>query len=387
MFTDKKQHLLHLIEKFQSGNASEKEISYLVNFFSSHQNAKDWPLAPELKNEIKELVFDKIKTGIEPSKKKPAVIPLNVKKVLQYAAILTILAATGYYLSTFNRFSNSVNEQPVVIENNIEIGTDKATLTLEDGQQVALEKGTEFVTNTAKSDGEKLIYEKSETTKAAEPKIAYNYLTIPRGGKFYIELADGTKVWLNSESKLKYPVAFLKGKPREIELIYGEAFLSVSPSTMHNGDAFRVITSNQSIEVLGTEFNIKAYQNDNYIATTLVEGKVAVTSENRTETLLPSQQSTFNLENKTFEIKTVDTAIETAWLKGYFSFSEMEFAEVAKVLSRWYNVEFNFENQALAQLKINGVLSKDQNIEFILITLQNLENIDYKITENVIIIK
>lgn len=387
MFNDNKQYLLNLIEKLQNGNASEEELFHLINFFNSHQNSAEWPLAPEAKNEIKQLIFKRIKEKTTVTNNKSKVIKLNIKRFLQYASIILILVAIVYYFVSNDRFSNSEQNQKVVFNNDIEIGTDKATLTLENGEQIALEKGKSYVLNTLKSDGEKLIYDKAEIDQAAETNIAYNNLTIPRGGKFYLELGDGTKVWLNSESKLKYPVAFVRGKAREIELLYGEAFLSVAPSAMNNGSVFKLKTSKQTIEVLGTEFNIKAYQNDNYIATTLIEGKVNVSTQSYTKTLVPSQQSLFHLESETFTLKTVDVASETSWLKGYFSFTDMEFAEVTKVLSRWYDVEFNFENVELSKLKINGVLRKNQNIEHILITLKNLENIQYNIHGKTINIK
>ena len=100
-----------------------------------------------------------------------------------------------------------------------------------------MEKGQKYVADNLSSNGEEIIYEVASTTK---PEIAYNYLTIPRGGQFHIILADGTEVWLNSESRLKYHVAFIDSEIRQVELIYGEAYFDVSPSTNHNGAGFKV---------------------------------------------------------------------------------------------------------------------------------------------------
>ena len=158
-------------------------------------------------------------------------------------------------------------------EDIITTGSDKAVLTLEDGSNIELEKGKAFKTNVVNSNGEKLVYNKTNQTK-----ITYNYLTIPRGGQYFVKLSDGTEVWLNSESQLKFPVAFIKGQTREVTLVYGEAYFAVSPSTNHNGATFKVMNQGQEVEVLGTEFNIKAYKDEINIYTTLVEGKVTVSN-------------------------------------------------------------------------------------------------------------
>ena len=150
-------------------------------------------------------------------------------------------------------------------------------MTLADGSKIALEKGTPVQTQNANSNGEELIYESSKNTS----RLVYNYLTIPRGGQFVIKLSDGTKVWLNSASQLKFPVAFIEGESREVELVYGEAYFEVSPSTAHKGAHFQVYNKKQKVEVVGTEFNIKAYKDESNIYTTLVNGKVNVETGNK----------------------------------------------------------------------------------------------------------
>lgn len=388
MFNDKKQYLLSLVEKLQNGKASEQEVAYLINFFNSHQNSGEWPLAAEVKNEIKETVFNRIKAKTGSTKKKSNVIHFNFKNVLKYAAVLLILVATQYYFFTHNRFFNSSQDRVLVVENNIEIGTDKATLTLENGQQIDLVKGKSFVSNTIKSDGEKLIYSQNETAKGTDSKIDYNFLTIPRGGKFYIELADGTKVWLNSESKLKYPVSFIQGEPREVDLLYGEAYFEVSPSTEHQGSKFKVFSNIQEIEVLGTEFNVKAYQDEEIIYTTLIEGKVFLNTKNFKEILKPNEQFILNKLNKDWVISEIDVSTEIAWKKGLFIFKKKSLKDIMKILSRWYDVTIVFEDKNLENIEFKGVLSKNQNIEEILNLIKNTNFInEYEINNKQIIIK
>ncbi len=268
----------------------------------------------------------------------------------------------------------------------IKIGTDKATLTLEDGSDIALEKGKAYQSENASSNGEELVYDKKVGTNT---EMAYNYLTIPRGGQFNVKLPDGTEVWLNSESRLKYPVAFAEGKSREVELVYGEAYFDVAPSTDHKGATFKVRMQAQEVEVLGTEFNIKAYSDEATIYTTLVEGKVAVSTKTAKQDLVPNQQANLNRKTNEMTIATVDVYNETSWKKGLFSFKEKPLVEIMKVLSRWYNIDsVTFENVAHESVKFDGVLSKDQNIEDILGIIKDIGYIsDYEIRAKTIIIQ
>ncbi len=264
-------------------------------------------------------------------------------------------------------------------------GRDRAVLTLADGSKVVLEKGQKFETKNSISNGEKLIYHSTDVTN---PKVEYNYLTVPRGGQFFVEIEDGTKIWLNSESKLKYPKSFGKGKDRKVELIYGEAYFDVSSNTNHKGSVFKVFSGNQEIEVLGTEFNIKAYNDEEFIYTTLVEGKVALFNKETRKILSPNQQSIISIQRNDITVKNVDVYNETAWREGVFSFENKPLKGVMKVLSRWYDMEVSFENKSLETVQFIGVLGKEQNIEDILIMIKELEVINsYKIKGKKVVLK
>ena len=308
----------------------------------------------------------------------------NYTKYLKYAAAVLIFISAGYFIS-----KNEVGiDKNVAAEKIIQIGTDKATLTLEDGSEVVLEKGHVYASKTANSNGKKIIYKNAQNNaKETTINIAYNYLTIPRGGEFFVQLSDSTKVWLNSETKIKFPVKFRKGAVREVELIYGEAYFDVSSSEKHYGASFKVFTQFQVAEVLGTAFNIKAYKDENEIATTLVEGKVSVNLNDKKEILMPTQQLNYNTNNKTFTILTVNTDFETSWHKGYFSFTGKPLKEIMKFISRWYDIDIEFENKLNENIKFNGSLSRNQNIENILLTIKNTNNINYEIKSDKIIIK
>jgi len=381
----------NLIIKYLNDELNDSEKDFLVNWLNNSENKaifkKYIALNSSLNYNSQEFDYkEPLKRALEKIKSentKKSRKTVRLTTLLKYAAILIVVVAAGFYFSK-NNFNKTSTPK---IVNDIKIGTDKATLTLENGTKIALEKGQVFNSENVKSDGEKIIYNSKSTDVKASEKITYNYLTIPRGGEFYIVLEDNTKVWLNSESQLKYPVAFAKGKTREVELLYGEAYFEISPSTNHNGDKFKVHTQQQTIEVFGTQFNVKAYKENEEIYTTLAEGKVKVEIDGITKMLKPSEQTTYNKTTKSINIATVDVSYETSWRTGYFSFTNKALVEVAEVLARWYNVEFHFENKALEQFKINGVVSKDQNIEYFLFTLKNIENITYKIKDNHIYIK
>ena len=248
-----------------------------------------------------------------------------------------------------------------------------------------MEKGNGYNTQNVSSNGEKIIY---KGVKKESTEITYNFLTIPRAGQFYIILSDGTEVWLNSESQLKYPVTFVDSETRQVELIYGEAFFSVSPSTEHNGSKFKVLNANQEVEVFGTEFNIKAYKGEYIVSTTLVEGKVSVSNSVTKQNLVPNQQSIVNLKNKEISIQKIDAYSETSWRKGLFSFKSKTLKEIMVVLSRWYDVNVEFENSELESVKFNGVLSKNDSIEEILRTIKNTNFITaYEIKDKKITLK
>lgn len=332
-------------------------------------------------NYSKDITNIDVAKGWEELTKKINYIPKKTAYWKYAAAAVIIFLVTMPFV--FNKY-NVKTAEPIIVKNTIKIGVDKATLTLEDGSNITLEEGQNYKIANAKSNGKTLIY---NTKSKSNLEITYNYLTTPRGGQFYVELSDGTKVWLNSESKLKYPVVFQDGVSREVELLYGEAYFVVSASTNHKGASFKVASQVQEIEVLGTEFNIKAYKGEDHMYTTLVEGIVAIDNGITKEILKPKQQAAINIQNKEITIAIVDIYNATSWKNGVFSFKEKSLKEIMKTLSRWYDTDIVFINKELENIKFNGVLNKKQNIEHILLTIKATSNIDYEINDNKIMIK
>lgn len=334
-----------------------------------------------------EKAWEKLEAKYQEKNKKP-VFRLSKKPLFKYAAaamVTSLLAVTFLYKDKI--FSTSTEIPAVVVKNdieNIKPGTDKATLTLGDGSKIALEKGTPIKTQNAHINGGEIIYKDSKQNPS---KLVYNYLTIPRGGQFVIKLSDGTKVWLNSASQLKFPVAFIEGVSRDVELVYGEAYFEVSKSTEHKGAHFQVYNKNQKVEVVGTEFNIKAYNDESNVYTTLVNGKVNVETGNKKLRLSPNQQLNLDLKNNTSIIKTVDAYNEISWKDGIFTFKGKPLKEIMKVISRWYDVDVIFVNKKLENVQFKGSLDKKQSLEEILSIMKSTTIDSYEIKDKTLMIK
>lgn len=385
-----KNKIEKLLVKFLINQASSSELDDLEECIKETKNeqvfktfvkanyAIDYNVQKFNSDKIKAKLLELMGNGTRTIKLK------NTHQIIKYtaAAILVGIMTTTYFFKD-SLFSNSQDNIPIIVNNTIEAGTDKAILTLETGDTVALGKGTDYQAKNASSNGTEIIYKNGGKSNK---EVAYNYLTIPRGGQFQITLADGTRVWLNSESQLKYPVDFIDGETRRVELVYGEAYFDVSHSTAHKGSHFIVNNNNQDVEVLGTEFNIKAYKDETLVYTTLVEGKVAVTTESEHRVLKPNEQSVFNSTTKTLKINDIDTFREIAWKDGVFSFKHKSLKEIMVTLSRWYDMEVVFQNKELENVSFNGTLYKNQSIEEILTFLQNNIN-TYEINNKTITLK
>ncbi len=306
-------------------------------------------------------------------------------KKLAFAASISLLIG----ISLFNQFNFN---QTKIINQPIVIGTDKAVLTLENGDQVILTQGKKFQNKTLKSNGIELSYltKNRSSSNFVDEKIASNFLTVPRGGQFSLNLEDGTKVLLNSDSKIKYPVKFIKGKKRQVELLYGEAFFEVSSSKNNNDSEFIVSTKTQKINVIGTKFNIKAYNEDDIVTTTLVEGKVKVENGKNQILLLPNQQSKVDSKSTNIIVSDIDVFQQISWISGLFSFNDTSLENIMNTLSRWYDLEFVFKSANKKNLIFSGILERTKSIEDILFIIEKTSSsneINFEIIDRVIIVE
>ena len=254
-----------------------------------------------------------------------------------------------------------------------ETGSRKAILTLGDGKKVDLTsmKGTIADDHAARISNEAnqlLTYEKTETVNQ-QPQT--NTLTVPRGGEYQLILSDGTKVWMNAESTLRYPTLFT-GATREVHL-QGEAFFEVSKDTHH---PFIVHTDRHSVEVVGTSFNISAYPNHK-IYTTLAEGKVKVSTSKTSVMLTPDQQAIIETDNEEIETRNTPASLYTSWAKGNYEFRNTPLKEIVAQLSRWYNVDIHFEDEYLERKRFAGIIFRNEELSFATEVIERVSNVHF----------
>lgn len=372
-----------IIKKLKNQLSSEEKIIF-TEWYDSDVRHRDY--------------FNKIKSNyyknfqpVESNKAwKLIVEKLSFKKRKPYLKMAIAASFIGL-LGLFTFFNLRTNFVETTIESSVSTGVierpnGKAILTLENGTDIILtEQGYE--NKNIKSNGSELVYGVPDNESAPE-EIVYNYLFVPRGGEFFVQLSDGTKVWLNAESKLKFPVKF-SGASRTVELIYGEAYFEVSPSTLHQGKSFIVHTHSQVIEVLGTEFNLTAYKDEKNIVTTLVEGKVSLAHSEKSgvNMLVSGQQAIYNEQKRYLDIQQVDPDDIVAWRKGILRFKETSLKDIMLSLSRWYDLEVHFEDSYVEQRKFNGIFRKTQDIENILESIQKTQEAFFQIDGKKIIVK
>ena len=296
--------------------------------------------------------------------------------VVSTAAASVIIIFSLFYFTNKEFFNQSIVQNKQVIKP----GTDKAVLILDDGTVHDLSNQKEFFlkegASTIKSTGDKIEYVGQHEEKK---ELKYNTLKVPRGGEFYLVLSDGTKVWLNSETTLRYPV-FFPDDERKVELI-GEAYFEVE----HNAKSpFLVSSDDQVIKVLGTQFNVMSYKNDPFIYTTLVNGEVEVSLKNNPEIkkiLYPNEQSTIEKGNNFIEKKLVDVYALTAWKDGRFVFQDKVLSDIMKTLSMWYDVEVVFQDIEKKNMRFTGNLPRYSNFEDVLYKIGKTNEVEF-IIEN-----
>lgn len=262
-------------------------------------------------------------------------------------------------------------------------------LVLPDGSRIIIDNTTD---NTRVADMGDAVILRGDGGLVCEPvkdgavdaAPVYGKLEVPRGAQFDIVLADGTHVWLNAGSNLRFPSAF-NGEHRRVYL-EGEAYFEVTPDS---NKPFVVESGGQSLTVLGTEFNVTAYEGDDGVYTTLVSGSVrlAAGSGGEPTLLAPGQQSVLKHGSDRFEIREVDAVETTAWREGLFVIDGDPLAKVFAKLARWYNFEYTFEDEAAAQLVLRGNLPMYDDISSILQLIAISGQVDVEQSGNKVIVR
>ncbi len=298
-------------------------------------------------------------------------------KVLRYAAAIMLPLMVVTYLFTSDLFS----DKPLTA-NTLQPGHKDATLILSTGEEIKLSelKHGEVINEldaTINHQSQQLSYHDDQAV-VEDTIIKYNTLIVGHGQEYNIELSDGTQVWLNSESRLKYPTQF-KGNVRELE-IEGEGFFKVA----HNKDMpFVVKTAHMDIQVLGTSFNVNAYAEEDYMSTTLLEGSVKVLSDNgETYVIKPDQQVVYYTLNGTLTSKEVDARMYALWIEGVFAFEEESLQQIMHKFSRWYDINYTFEDEEAAQKIFSGKLPRFQTCNELLEIIEKTTSVTFEINNN-----
>ena len=280
---------------------------------------------------------------------------------LAAAALLFLVGSVIFYRAYQNMEQQTTQQQ--VAKADIQPGHTQAVLTLDNGKTVEL--GADQTINL------KAI---AQAQKSADgEQTAPNTLSTPRGGEFKITLEDGTEVWLNAETTLRYPETF-DGDERRVE-VSGEAYFKVAKNAEK---PFYVVSGGQEVRVLGTEFNVHAYQDEPTIFTTLVEGSISLkpVEGNRSELMLtPGNQAVFSRSDASARVRKVDTEVVTSWRSGVFVFENQNLEQIMRTLSRWYNFEYEFADQRVAQTEFMGSIPRYGNFSEVVDIFQKMGGI------------
>jgi len=316
--------------------------------------------------------------------KKKAHTRLVILSVLKYAAIFAIpLIIGGYFLLqrtsspesnvSFNKLEEQINK------------LEESSLIMADGTIVNLNsslKGDSIV----EIDGTQITKDKSEilysnNESKTQQEIQYNTLITPKSKVFNVTLSDGTKVWLNASSAIKYPTQFSS----DIRKVYltGEAYFEV---TKDKSKPFIVSTNDMEVEVYGTSFNVMAYPNDNSVEATLVEGSVKVKASKFNLVLEPGKQAKFNKTSNSLQEMKVNTDLYTSWKVGKYIFEFENLQNVMTKLSRWYDTEITYINKDMENLHFSGTLYKYNDIKQTLHIIELATNVKFEIVENKVLV-
>jgi len=381
-----KDEFQQLAEKISNGMTTEKEVALYNYYYNQFQEDTSWDESVlgeklEMEQELHERITKDLPGYGAKIKKFPYIKIAVAATVLIVASVLLLI-----------RNQQSQSSQPVYAEENqlqqdVAPGTNRAVLTLSDGTVLNLDESQSGVlanqgdVQIQKMEKGQIVY--TSIGQHRDDESVFNTITIPRGGQYQLILPDGTKVWLNSSSSLRFPVSFVNNS-RVVEL-EGEAYFEVSalynPKNKAQKRPFLVKTAAQQIEVLGTHFNVNAYANEDVLKTTLIEGSVKISSVETGENkiLQPGQQAQLTKKGHIRLTEDIDADEATAWKNGMFYFNNTDLPTIMRQLSRWYDVEIDIKD--IPQKRFNGVLSRDVKLSQVLQMMEKTSGLKFKIVE------
>lgn len=363
-----------LIAKYFDGTLTEDERAELMRSYDLQSSREvDW--MAESHDEavlVKYRMLSNIKQEIFPVKKR--IFQATLSRIISAAAILLVITAMGWLFLKPSSKPGVATQDPNIAK--IKPGTNTAILTLPTGRQIELDQLAKG--KTVEKDGIRIQKTKEgevvfTVTPQGISQTKLSTISTPKGGQYQVVLPDGTKVWLNSASSIEFPAVFT-GKERKVRL-EGEGYFEVAKS---KAMPFKVKTALQEIEVLGTHFNIMAYDNENSIQTTLLEGSVRVLSGTAYTVLKPGQQAELNKTDRRIAVNEVSVKSAIAWKNGIFMFAHEDMHSILNKISRWYDVEIVYKNTA-ANHKYSGTISRFEEVTEVLKTMEMTGTVHFEI--------
>lgn len=371
-------NILALIEKYQNGTASPEEKLQLDEWYHSFDGEEAAITVADSETDPASLLGEKIRARvlatIQQSDERSVVKPKPKWQIPAAAAIILVVLSLGVYFVSVPKIHQKqtaliVQPKPA---NDVLPGGNKAMLTLADGSSIVLDSvSTGVISLQGGSRVQKLknglvAYTFQGNPVAQHTAVVYNTISTPRGGQYQITLADGTMVWLNAASSIRFPVVF-SGSERMVE-ITGEAYFEVAK----NKDMpFKVKAASAEIEVLGTHFNVNAYAEESAVKTTLLEGRVKISTPANGNThspvfLSPGQQASMNKSGMIHVLDNADTEEALAWRNGRFFFKSADINTIMRQIARWYdidvvftkNIDMHFTGQLTRNVKASQVFEK-----------------------------
>ena len=395
------EKILELAGKWADGTITESEKATVIDWYNRFDDrelllpTEYAPLMERIEMEMLAHIRQRIAGDASPpSMERPGLLfRLKPWRLSVAAAILAAIAITGVLLITNSRSAPvpAIAQQKRPAPADIQPGGNRAVLTLADGSTISLDSahtGNLASQGTAKvlkiQDGE-LKYDAAAA--AGHSAVSYNTLSTPRGGQYKLLLADGTRVWLNAASSIRYPTTFT-GPDREVE-ISGEAYFEIAKNAAM---PFRVLTVSNpgdnnpmTIDVLGTHFNVNAYTDEPVVRTTLLEGLVKVSKGKNTVQLKPGQAAQVRKDDAIQQIQDADLEAAVAWKDGLFEFNDEELPGILRQISRWYDIDVEYAG-AIPTDKFTGSVSRNTTLSGVLKILR-LSDVQVSVSNNKIIVK
>jgi ferric-dicitrate binding protein FerR (iron transport regulator) len=394
---DKLIRLAHLYEKYTNGNCTPQENAEFMTLVNEDEsvdelnrliekdvvgNREEKRMAAPRANQLFDLILQNAKKQEDHSR--PVSKVFTLRRMAAAASVIFLLGLGTYFMLIQQKEKTNTSSAKARFKNDVAPGGNKAILTLADGSSIVLDTATNGI--LAAQGGIKVIkLENGElaynATDAGEGEVLYNTITTPRGGQYQLVLADGSKVWLNASSSLRFPATFT-GDDRKVALT-GEAYFEVAKNAKM---PFRVTVAGMEVEVLGTHFNINSYDDESAIKTTLVEGAVNVKKGDSRQLLAPGQQLQVDKAGQMRLIKNVDTDEAIAWKNGKFIFSGNDIQSVMRQLEKWYDIDVEYKGTVTKE-EFVGMISRSSNISQILQMLEKTRTVKFEINGQKVIVQ